>query len=757
MSALRGLCYDTLNFPVSAAFAITMSYPGNTSLGDEVKHRILATFEQSLELAETGKRQEATLGCDFILELDPQFAPARTLKERVSSAVGSADVSDLRQALGGLEPEAAPPEELPEPGPPPAASPGPAIHPPVDDLFDLEEIELPSAAGEPAGQPPHAGASPGPSEPPPTASAPAAPSAELGPELARRLAAGDFEGVLARAAEAREAVMADPELGRLVETAQSRMEAQPYVEAFLREADAALTSGDGERARVALDKARSLDPENPKLAELERRQAEASEAVAEPAAEPAPAAPAEPEPVPEPGASAPLAGGGEAEGDDRIAELLAEGQRASEAGDYQGAIDAWSRIFLIDVDHEEAARRIEEARRLKAEQEREIEEVFHEGLDALEAGDQETARARFQHVIEAQPNHLAAREYLQQMESGAPVKVTKPSPDDTASMGQLGSFDLSDLAAHGHPVGDEELKEEILVPPAPGEVQERAPEGEAEVTAGVRGSAVKRDLGRRSFLIIGGAVLVLVVVAAWFVYQNKERFFPNSTAEEEVAQPAPPAPDPIERAQSLHDRGQTAMALGQLKRIPPDSPRYAAAQKLIAEWEVPKKPAEETETIAPEAAARRNRLLHEANTAYEQKEYLRALELFDRAGKISELDGRDLDRFQAAGKELEPLKEEIELFHQGEYEFVLPKLWKLYQADPTNRDVRRLIVDSYYNRGVRELQRGDTMAAAKEFNEALEVVPGDRDLQRLYLFAQTYEHRQKDLLYRIYVKYLPFR
>ncbi len=726
-----------------------MSYPGNSALGDEVKQRILATFEQSLGLAERGRLEEAALGCDFILELDAQFAPAKRLKERLASGGEVGDLTDLRPAAGGGEAAGAPhsrplPELLPEQEADSEPFPALAGGRPVEDLFDLDEMELSTGDGLGQGSP--------------SAAAPDAPAAGLGPELARRLAERDFEGVLARAAEARDQVMADPELGRIVETAQARMEARPYVESFLRDAGSALDTGEAARARAALDKARSLDPENPALAELERR-ARSAGGPAPPGAAPGVSARAPAPPVAPTPAAGPSPGGGEAQGDDRIAELLAEGQRASDAGDYQGAIDAWSRIFLIDVDHEEAARRIEEARRRKAEHEREVEEIFHEGIDALEAGDQETARERFERVVEAQPNHLAAREYLQRMDSGAPVEVTKTSLDDTASLGQLGSFDLSDLATPARPGGEgEELKEEILVPPPPGAARERAAGGAAEAPAGVRGSAVKRDRGRRSFLIIGGAVLVLVLVAAWFVFQNKERFFPNSNAEQETAGPVQPVPDPIERAKSLHDRGQTAMALGQLKRMPPDSPRYAEAQKLIAQWEEPaKKPAQAAETIAPEAAARRNRLLEAANGAFDQQEYLRAQELFDRAGKISQLDGQDLERFQAANQKLEPLSQEIDLFHQGEYEFVLPKLWKLYQADPSNRDVRRLIVDSYYNRGVRDLQRGDTTAAAKEFKEALDVVPDDRPLQRLYLFAQTYERRPKDLLFRIYVKYLPFR
>ncbi len=46
---------------------IPMTYPGNSSLSQEIRQRILGTFEQTLQLAEKGTRQEALLGCDFIL------------------------------------------------------------------------------------------------------------------------------------------------------------------------------------------------------------------------------------------------------------------------------------------------------------------------------------------------------------------------------------------------------------------------------------------------------------------------------------------------------------------------------------------------------------------------------------------------------------------------------------------------------------------------------------------------------------------
>jgi Tfp pilus assembly protein PilF len=59
--------------------------------------------------------------------------------------------------------------------------------------------------------------------------------------------------------------------------------------------------------------------------------------------------------------------------------------------------------------------------------------------------------------------------------------------------------------------------------------------------------------------------------------------------------------------------------------------------------------------------------------------------------------------------------------------------------------------------GVRDLQRADARKAVEQLKEAINLDPQDEALRRTYLFAQTYQERPKDLLYRIYVKYLPFR
>ena len=77
--------------------------------------------------------------------------------------------------------------------------------------------------------------------------------------------------------------------------------------------------------------------------------------------------------------------------------------------------------------------------------------------------------------------------------------------------------------------------------------------------------------------------------------------------------------------------------------------------------------------------------------------------------------------------------------------------------DKSNRDVVHMIVNCYYNLGVRDLQRGNKHGAAENFAEASELAPEDAEAERHALFAKTYETRAPDLLYRIYVKYLPYR
>jgi hypothetical protein len=217
------------------------------------------------------------------------------------------------------------------------------------------------------------------------------------------------------------------------------------------------------------------------------------------------------------------------------------------------------------------------------------------------------------------------------------------------------------------------------------------------------------------------------------------------------------APDPIARAKALHAEGKTALAIAQLRRLPPDSPVQGEARALVAQWEGAAEPKKEEDGPAPEVAARRESLLGAARSALAEGENVRATLLFEQASALAALDGEAAAQAAQARERCAPLAAEVEMFRSGEWEYLLNNLWRKREADPRNRDIQRLMVDSYYNLGVRDLQRGDANAAAEKFREASTIDGRDPQLQRLALFAKTYQERGEDLLYRIYVKYLPVR
>jgi tetratricopeptide (TPR) repeat protein len=783
-----------------------MTYLGNPTLPADVQQRIRSTFEHTLGLAEKGSRQEAMLGCDFVLRMDPQFEPARRLQERLDSTAGPLAVEDLRRLESSVAPSAG------------------GAHSLWADLDGLAS-ELPDLPEPPGGGLQGAGS-----------------PAEIRAEFESLLAERRFQELQNHAEQQRTAVTGDLELQRIVALGQERLEAAPYVSKFLHSARDALRAGNTAESGRLVEKARALDPTHPGIAELALPGGGYSDGgAAAPgrlaphltisgsgAGQPAgtlyspPERPALPvsalPPVsppsapargtapaqhgappgaayaggPAPGFPYSSSGGGDSESELRIQQLLDAGQAALDGGDPQAAIDAWSRIFLIDIDHQEAARRIEEARRLKAERDRQVEETLHDGLAALEGRDVMAARGAFQHVLELQPGHLKAREALHQIDegggwpaggsaaaaAGATSRMAAPgSPGGAAPGGSGLSGSLGALAAHdsGTPAAmglEADLQEEILVPPDIDKGAGRAGEPRREERSASVGAHEGR--ARRLFVVVGGCVLFLILVVGWFLYQKRETWFPNSRTEEPAQ---PPAPNPIPRATKLHDSGKVATALTQLRRVAPGDPHFKDAQALIAKWQEEQaqsagaaEPAAlgtvssaagaggqaPTAALSPEAAHRAT-LLDQAHIAFQESMFLLAAERFGAADKLAKLDAVDAGQFAAAKQHLVAIQREVAMFAGHDWEYALPILWTDHQTDPGNKDVTRMIVDSYYDLGVRDLQHGDARKAAEKFTEAQHVAPDDPDVMRQLVFAQTYEGRDIDLLYRIYVKYLPLR
>src|SRR5918994_6437201 len=80
------------------------------------------------------------------------------------------------------------------------------------------------------------------------------------------------------------------------------------------------------------------------------------------------------------------------ERDKRIEQLLLAGLDEYFAGQYEQAINLWTRVLFLDRHHDRARAYIERARSAQAELQRESEALMHQGVDALSSGDVERAR-----------------------------------------------------------------------------------------------------------------------------------------------------------------------------------------------------------------------------------------------------------------------------------------------------------------------------------------------------------------------------
>ena len=80
--------------------------------------------------------------------------------------------------------------------------------------------------------------------------------------------------------------------------------------------------------------------------------------------------------------------------DARIEHLLVTGLDHYFAGEFEEAINLWTRVLFLDRSHDRARAYIDRARSAQAEQLRISEALVHEGLEAFDKGDKEGAKSR---------------------------------------------------------------------------------------------------------------------------------------------------------------------------------------------------------------------------------------------------------------------------------------------------------------------------------------------------------------------------
>ena len=208
----------------------------------------------------------------------------------------------------------------------------------------------------------------------------------------------------------------------------------------------------------------------------------------------------------------------------------------------------------------------------------------------------------------------------------------------------------------------------------------------------------------------------------------------------------------FERATNFASLGDYDRAIEVLKAIDSNDPMHNRALELIADFQTQKSHARDKAAQADYEAR-----LTKAREAFSIKNYLEAKAQYESASAIKPLSPEDQANYQIAGQQAAKLDAAQVLFKEGRYLESIGALEQLLAEDSENVSVRLLMANAHFNLGRSLLETELLGQAAEQFGKALEYNAQDELAQRARDFAVRYDDRPKDLLYRIFVKYLPLR
>ena len=244
----------------------------------------------------------------------------------------------------------------------------------------------------------------------------------------------------------------------------------------------------------------------------------------------------------------PSAADGDTEREAKIESLLLGGLDQYFGGHYAQAIDIWTRALFLDRNHARARAYIERARSAMAEQQRESEELLHNGVAAFERGEIEAARQMLNAAVQRGGAHDVALAFLTRID-----RIHAATPAEPA----------------------------VAVPASKAPFRPRA-----DVTS--------RSGSRWVAAMVVVLVLCAAAVAAVISWDELRAWFPglNTGAEEGLAPVRSVQEEPLvvprssetafDRARALSEAGRLYDALRALELVRPTDPLRADADKLKA-------------------------------------------------------------------------------------------------------------------------------------------------------------------------------
>jgi tetratricopeptide (TPR) repeat protein len=236
-----------------------------------------------------------------------------------------------------------------------------------------------------------------------------------------------------------------------------------------------------------------------------------------------------------------------AEDDARIEHLLVTGLDHYFAGEFEQAINLWTRVLFLDRNHDRARAYIDRARSAQAERQRISEALVHQGLEAFDKGEVVRARELLSDALDQGASHDVA-------------------------LGVLGRIDRLEVGQRA-----------TRVPPAARRQSQHVPSEHVQRDA-QRRTALARWWATAAAIVAVTAVSFVIVtpngLSDWFPVQAT-----TGTAIQISPAPAPlPIPPPTEtyltQARTMFASGKLRDALRALDRVPVGDTLRVEAERL---------------------------------------------------------------------------------------------------------------------------------------------------------------------------------
>lgn len=427
-----------------------------------------------------------------------------------------------------------------------------------------------------------------------------------------------------------------------------------------------------------------------------------------------------------------------------IQELVEKGKTALNAGDEPLAISTWSRVFLLKPTHPEAGHLIEKAKKALAKSETEVDDLLAKARDAFDEGDYDPARLLINKALARRPNHIDANILREELDRELGVSSTPPPPAPVTDSPTPDAPALPEL-------DDDLFGDTTEPPPIEAAAADSAPgmgdltddlfsdDGDLDDFDDFQDPPLIERLRSKlpvRLIVLSGVALVVILVGVWLGGKML-------TSEPEVVDDSAAVTEVLIGADRLFKQNKVEEALHLLREFPASGLSQQRIDRRIAKYEESMAPP--TPTPVPEHATRAEVLLEQGLW---WSAYAAAKE-----GLVSHPDDAGLAEIRQLIVENEPEAPVLEsALNTRNYRTVVSITEELLLQYPEQGDLRVVLERSLFNAALAESRAYNLTGAENHLMRLLELKPEDEEAIRFLEFVQKYKVRAADMRLEIFIR-----